>query len=160
MTLYTTKAVAVWLGLTEKRVRQLKDDGVIEEVKPGLYDMQPTVKKYCNYLRVSGKENLQVEQARLAKAKREAKEMENEILRGNLHRTEDVERGLKAILLNIRSRFLALPARLSPEIAALGGDKAKIFDGLHQAITETLEELSRYDNALMEQDDEDGSPSR
>ena len=31
MTLYTSKAVAQWLGLTDRRVRQLRDEGVIDE---------------------------------------------------------------------------------------------------------------------------------
>ena len=42
MKLYTSKVVAQWLGLTERRVRQLRDEGVIAEARPGLYDLQPT----------------------------------------------------------------------------------------------------------------------
>ena len=33
MTLYTSKAIAEWLGLTERRVRQLRDEGVISDRK-------------------------------------------------------------------------------------------------------------------------------
>lgn len=40
--------MAQWIGLTERRVRQLRDEGVIEEYKPGLYDLQPTVLRYKN----------------------------------------------------------------------------------------------------------------
>lgn len=36
MKLYTGKVVAEWLGLTERRVRQLRDEGVISEKVPGL----------------------------------------------------------------------------------------------------------------------------
>ena len=32
MTLYTSKVVAQWLCLTERRVRQLRDEGVIVEM--------------------------------------------------------------------------------------------------------------------------------
>ena len=38
MRLYTSKVIADWLGLTERRVRQLRDEGIIEEQAPGLYD--------------------------------------------------------------------------------------------------------------------------
>ena len=34
MTLYTSKVVAQWLCLTERRVRQLRDEGVIVEARP------------------------------------------------------------------------------------------------------------------------------
>ena len=45
MTLYTSKVVAQWLCLTERRVRQLRDEGVIVEARPGLYELQPTDRK-------------------------------------------------------------------------------------------------------------------
>lgn len=46
MTLYTSKVIAQWLCLTERRVRQLRDEGVIVEARPGLYELQPTVARY------------------------------------------------------------------------------------------------------------------
>ena len=144
MRLYTSKVVAAWLGLTERRVRQLRDEGVISETAPGLYDLQATVTKYIKYLGGADRESLNKERAKLTAAKREAAERENERQRGELHRTEDIEKGIKAMCLNIRSRFLALPAKLSPELAAKNGDQAGIFDVVKEAIDETLEELSDY----------------
>ena len=46
MTLYTSKVIAQWLCLTERRVRQLRDEGVIVEARPGLYELQPTVARF------------------------------------------------------------------------------------------------------------------
>ena len=83
MKLYTSKVVADWLGLTERRVRQLRDEGIIEEHSPGLYDLRATTRRYIAFLR-SG--SLADERARLTKAKREAAEMENDLRRGELHR--------------------------------------------------------------------------
>lgn len=155
MTLYTSKVVAQWIGLTERRVRQLRDEGVIEEAKPGLYDLQPTVLRYIRYVGGAGKESLTNERTRLTAAKREAAEMENDLRRGDLHRTADIERGLKTMILNMRSRFLSLPAKLSPALAAMGGNQTEIFDALKAAIDETLEELSDYQVAFAAQDGED-----
>ena len=149
MTLYTSKVVAQWLCLTERRVRQLRDEGVIAEKQPGLYDLQATVVRYITFLRNgSGKISLNDERAGLTKAKREAAEMENKLRMGELHRTQDIERGLKTVFLNIRGRFLALPAKLSPTLAGMGGNQTAIFDELKQAIDETLEEVSDYRAAL------------
>lgn len=122
MTLYTSKVVAQWLCLTERRVRQLRDEGVIVEARPGLYELQPTVARYITYIGGAGKETLTNERMKLTRAKREAAELENELRKGEVHRTEDIERGIKSMFLNIRSRFLALPAKLSPTLATMGGE--------------------------------------
>ena len=158
MKLYTSKVVAAWLGLTERRVRQLRDEGVISEKQPGLYELQATVTKYITFLRNgSGKINLNDERAGLTRAKREAAEMENKLRMGELHRTQDIEAGLKTVFLNIRGRFLALPAKLSPTLASMGGNQTAIFDELKQAIDEALEELSDYRVAFAARDgDGDG----
>ena len=39
MKLYNAKAIARFLDLSERRVRQLRDEKVIEEYSPGLYDL-------------------------------------------------------------------------------------------------------------------------
>ena len=154
MTLYTSKVVAQWLCLTERRVRQLRDEGVIVEARPGLYELQPTVARYITYIGGAGKETLTNERMKLTRAKREAAELENELRKGEVHRTEDIERGIKSMFLNIRSRFLALPAKLSPTLATMGGNQTGIFDELKQAIDEILEEMSDYRVAFVVQDGE------
>ena len=101
------------------------------------------------YLRKgSGKTDLNDERALLTRAKREAADMENEVRRGNLHKTEDIEKGLAAMCLNIRGRLSTLPAKLSGELAQMGGDRAGIFDKLKAAIDEALEDLSSYNVAF------------
>lgn len=154
MTLYTSKVVAQWLCLTERRVRQLRDEGVIVEARPGLYELQPTVARYITYIGGAGKETLTNERMKLTRAKREAAELENELRKGEVHRTEDIERGIKSMFLNIISRFLALPAKLSPTLATMGGNQTGIFDELKQAIDEILEEMSDYRVAFAVQDGE------
>ena len=154
MTLYTSKVVAQWLCLTERRVRQLRDEGVIVEARPGLYELQPTVARYITYIGGAGKETLTNERMKLTRAKREAAELENELRKGAVPRTEDIERGIKSMFLNIRSRFLALPAKLSPTLATMGGNQTGIFDELKQAIDEILEEMSDYRVAFAVQDGE------
>ena len=130
MTLYTSKVIAQWLCLTERRVRQLRDEGVIVEARPGLYEL-------------------------LTAEKRKAAEMDNDLRRGDLHSTQDIEKGIQTMCLNIRSRFLAMPAKLSPTLAAMDGNQAAIFDEMKKAIDETLEELSDYRVAFAVEDTAD-----
>lgn len=148
---YTSKVVADWLGLTERRVRQLRDEGIIEEQAPGLYDLRSTTRRYIAYLR---RGSLADERAGLTRAKREAAEMENALRRGELHKTEEIEAGIQTMLLNLRGRFLTLPAKLSPALAAMGGEQASIFDALNQAVLEALEELSDPAATLAEAGEE------
>lgn len=157
MKLYTEKVIADWLAVTERRVRQLRDEGVLVERKPGLYELKSSVVRYISYLRKgNGNTNLTDERALLTRAKREAADMENELRRGNLHSSEDIERGLKTMCLNIRTKFLTLPAKLSPRLSQMGGDQAGIFDELKQAVDEALDELSDYQTVLaLERDDEE-----
>ena len=148
MTLYTSKAVAEWLGLTERRVRQLRDEGVIQEKSPGLYDMRKTVTRYILFIRKGNKKaDLNDERAMLTRAKREAADMENKVRRGELHSAEDIEKGINTMCLNIRSRFLTLPAKLAPTLVKMGS-QAQIFDELKKAIDEALEELRSFNVAL------------
>lgn len=41
MTLYTSKVIAQWLCLTERRVRQLRDEGVIVDQDRGCMSCNP-----------------------------------------------------------------------------------------------------------------------
>lgn len=141
--------------LTERRVRQLRDEGVIVEARPGLYELQPTVARYIKYLGGAGKESLNTERMKLTAEKRKAAEMDNDLRRGDLHSTQDIEKGIQTMCLNIRSRFLAMPAKLSPTLAAMDGNQAAIFDEMKKAIDETLEELSDYRVAFAVEDTAD-----
>ena len=52
------------------------------------------------------------------------------------------------IRYSIRGRLSTLPAKLSGELAQMGGDRAGIFDKLKGAIDEALEDLSGYNVAF------------
>lgn len=156
MKLYTCETVADWLALTPRRVRQLRDEGIISERAPGLYEMKPTITRYIMYLRKgSGKTDLNDERALLTRAKREAADMENDLRRGALHSSEEIEKGIKTMCLNIRTKLLTLPAKLSPRLSQMSGNQTEIFDELKKAVDETLEELSDYRTLLATASDND-----
>jgi len=157
MKLYTSKAIAAVLDMTDRNVRKLKAHGVIREAQPGLYDLIPTVNAYVNYLRGDNKDgdSYTKQRARLAAAKAEMAEMEAGMRRNELHETADVERAMSVLVTNLRTRVLALPAKLAPGLAHLNGEEAAIYDALRTELEETLEEMSRYDEALKLPEGED-----
>ena len=146
--------------MTPNRVRQLRDEGVLAEKAPELYELKASVVRYIDYLRKGrGNASLNEERAMLTRAKREAVDMENEERRRNLHSAEEVENGIKTMCLNIRSRLLSLPAKLAPRLSEMDGDRAGIFDELKRAVDEALEKLSDYNIAMAltdEEEDESG----
>jgi len=61
------------------------------------------------------------------------------------------------LVTNLRTRALALPAKLTPNIVALEGDKDKVYDLLAASMEEMLEEMSNYNKAFeLPEDDTDG----
>ena len=161
--LHPTKIVAQYLDLSERRVRQLRDEGVLEEKAPGLYDLRSSVRRYINYLRGNegGKADLNEERAKLTKEKRIAAETENKVRNGELYRKSDIMTGMTTIVMNLRSRLLALPNKLAANIAKLDGDEDKIMDLLQSSLHEIMEEFSNYQVALERpKDDEDGQDGK
>lgn len=156
MKLYTSKAISPYLNVTERRVRQLRDEGIITEARPGLYELVPTMQKYIRYLNGGSKADLNTERARLTRAKRENAELENRRIKGELHETAEVEKAVKGMCLNFRNRLLTLPAKLSPTLAAMGGNQAGIFDVLRSALEEAMEEMRKFDFAFAEPEEQNG----
>lgn len=114
MALFTTKGIADCLNLTERRVRELRDEGVLTEERPGIFNLKTVVRQYVAYKTGGTKDD----QSRLAAARADREETRGEIekmkmeeAKGDLHRTEDVERGLKAIFAI--SRTVWKPSRPS-----------------------------------------------
>ena len=145
MTLYTSKVVAQHLNLTERRVRQLRDEGVIREKRPGLYDLVD--------IGAGSKADLNDERAKLTKEKRIAAETENRVRKAELLEVGDVEKAYSAMMMNFRSRILALPQKLAPAVVALEGDEQQVQDLIQAELEEALETLSHAEEALAEPED-------
>lgn len=140
--------------MTERNVRLLRDKGVLTEYKPGLYDLPTVTVQYINFLRQKNPEaedkvDYNTERAKLVRAKRESQELELQVRKNELHTTEDVEKALTDMLVNFRTKLMAIPAKLSP-IMAKKKDQTEIFKLMKAAIDETLEELADFDKICKE----------
>lgn len=160
MKLYNTKAIARFLDLSERRVRQLRDEKVIEEYSPGLYDLIATNHKYINYLRQRNPESeeridYQTERAKLVRVKRKNEEFDLLIKENRLHYSEDIERVMESMLTNFKARLMAIPSKLAP-ILSKKSKKADVFTILKNNIDEALNELADFNTAFGETTDETG----
>lgn len=145
--------------MTERNVRLLRDKGVLTEYKPGLYDLQTVTVQYINFLRKKNPEaedkvDYNTERAKLVRAKRESEELELQVRKNELHTTEDIEKALTDMLVNFRTKLMAIPAKLSP-IMAKKKDQTEIFNLMKAAIDETLEELADFDKICKEDKEKD-----
>lgn len=138
MTLYTSEVVAQHLDVTERRVRQLRDEGIIREKRPGLYNLVDAMTRYIKYVNAGSKVDLNDERAKLTKVKREAAEMENRVRKAELMEVGDVEKAYSTVMMNFRSRILALPQKLAPAVASMEGDQQQI------QVVERLDAGERY----------------
>ena len=147
MKLYTTKAVAAWLDLTESRVRQLRKESIITEYQPGLFNLKTVTHQYINYLRKNSPTEASVdyntERAKLVRAKRESQELELQMRKHELHETEEIEKVMTDMLIKFKARLMAIPAKQSP-ILSKKKDQTEIFKLLKAAIDEALEELADF----------------
>ena len=112
------------LALTDRRVRQLADLGVIPAQLRGRWQLIGSVQAYIRYLRRSstdGTEADTLEFARRRKVSAEAElaEMELGQLRGTLVTTDDALKRFAAVLEQLRARLLNSPGKYAPQFLGI-----------------------------------------
>lgn len=153
---YTRKVIAQILGIPERSVRRLTDDGVIEEFSHGHYKLVATVQGYTDYLRsqLGGGDDYNVERAKLTKAKREDAEMDIQLKRNELHRSADVEFIMTNMLIAFKAKMETMPYKVLPLLLGVpeGDNKTiRITEILKTAVDEALDELSEYSPLMFDE---------
>jgi phage terminase Nu1 subunit (DNA packaging protein) len=146
--------LAKLFNLTAVRVQQLAKDGTITKGERGKYELWPSIRGYIKYLQErrvnqwdSGGEQdapeYNTERTLYIKAKREAAQINTEVLKGRVHEGEAVRTLWVDMLMNCRSKLLSLPTKAAPMIA----DKDRIAEAqalLEEMVNEALSELAEY----------------
>lgn len=149
------------LGITDRRVRQLKTEGIIPEVSRGKYDLFECTRRYCEYLRQqlnSNSDNKEVklnydqERALHEKAKREKAELQLKVMKGELHLSTDVEDIMTDMITRAKTKLLGLPSKAAPMVMGYK-DISKIQSILQKVVDDTLNELSEYNPELFKNDE-------
>lgn len=144
-------------GITDRRVRQLAEEGVIARVKKGRYDLVESIKGYIVYLKTNQdiKESkseadldYDMERAKHERIKREIAELNLAEMKGQIHYADDVEKVMNDMLSNFRSKVLSMASKLAPILIARN-DINQIQDMINKEAYEVLEELSNYDPKLF-----------
>lgn len=146
------------LGITQPRVHQLIQDGVVVRNKAGAVMVIESLKNYFSFRNTgdgAGNEiNFIIEKAMHEKTKREIAEIKLAKIEGSVYDAKVVEMVLTEMLANLRTQLLGLPAALAPILE----DKKKenIYEILTEKIEEKLAELSEYTPELFTEELEEG----
>jgi len=143
--------LAIVLGVTARRVRQLAQDGIIETVNRGQYQLCDSVQRYAAFL---CKEPLSKEDKKLDSDRRKAEvslkaskakiaELEAAELEGKMHRSEDVEAMTTDLIYAIRGALMALPGRLAVDVCDVQ-TPAEASELIRKEVHAIMRDLSQY----------------
>ncbi|MEQ6355932.1 hypothetical protein ABNX05_14980 [Lysinibacillus sp. M3] len=147
----STEAIAKMFNVTSRRVRQFVEEGVIERVGYGRFNLVDTVSKYITFLKLSASmnqdditESLDYEKWLHEKAKREKAEIELSHLKKEMHSSGEIEEVMNNMIMNFRQRILSIPTKCALQL--INQDDPKYVESIIEAsIHEALIELSNYD---------------
>jgi hypothetical protein len=150
--------MAKFLDCSTQYLGRLTKQGVLARAKdvngepikgPGQYELVATVRAYIKYLRQAARLDAVAESelnaAKLVrlKAQGEAEMLRLRVLKGELHRADDVEAIMNDLLTGIKMRMLAVPSRVARLV--LGQTTvARIIDILTAAIEAALGDVMEY----------------
>jgi phage terminase Nu1 subunit (DNA packaging protein) len=145
----STSELSEILGLTDRRIQQLVKNEIISRVGRGKFHLPTVIGEYIGWIKSQSTESdeeldLKKEKTLLTRANRQKIELELQIMRGELHRSEDVRRVMNDMLGAFRARCLAIPSKAAPRILAQT-DLAVIQDAIKKEVYEALTELADYD---------------
>lgn len=141
-----------FLPITERRYRQLSDDGIVPKPDKGMVDLMPAIKGYIDYqdrrLKGEGHASHADEKARLTRLSADKKELDLQRARGELIPTDDAMSLWSGVVTLIKSRLDALPRKTAPLL--FGCEKiAELQDVLEKEIDSVERELSEPDLAAI-----------
>lgn len=145
------KELACVLGITGRYIRQLVEDGQLDKVRDGRFNLCDAVQRYIS---IKSKADNSEEAAKMERAKSKAEvqlkaskammaKMQVDELNGTLHRAEDVAAMTEDLIYEIRGALIALPGRLAIDVAA-AGTAAEASEVIRKEVHKIMRELSNY----------------
>jgi phage terminase Nu1 subunit (DNA packaging protein) len=148
-------------GVTDRRVRQMAEEGIVARAAKGRYKLVESVKNYLLTLKLAaegigvemadGEINFDEEKAIHERVKRHISELKLQIMKGELHKAEDVETVMMDMLAAFKTRMMNIPSKVAPILESR--DAAYIEERLTSEVTEALNELKDYDPKVFYSDE-------
>jgi len=151
------KYIAKFFELSVRRIQQLTQEDISPTTKCSdgkrYYDLVMTIKRYIGYLQeqlkkrknpLEDREKVRLEaEISLKQAKATTAQLELEELKGEMHRSEDVQSFLEEFAAYIRSMLLAMPGQLAIDLSELD-NPAEISSRIEDEVNRILSHLCEY----------------
>lgn len=142
----TQTECADWLDMSERRFRELVDEGVIVRAEKGQYEVKTVVHQYVRHIREvaagrGGGEGQIIkadEEARRMRALADKAELEVAQAKGELVPADQIGEAIGAAVQVMKTRLTAIPAKAAPLVGARDVAIAEkvIREQVHEALTE------------------------
>ncbi|AJK27725.1 hypothetical protein ABNB59_19620 [Paenibacillus larvae] len=142
-----TSELAAIIGKSPQWVRQLTREKVLEQVNRGKYVLSEAVQAYIKHVEGesgNGKISYRDEKAEHERIKKEKAALELAVMKGELHRAEDVRAEMADMLTSFRSRILGIPTKLGPQLLNIS-ELADVTGILTKEMRSALTTLADYD---------------
>ena len=152
----TTVSAAVlgdMFGVSDRRIRQMAEEGIVARAAKGRYKLVDSIKNYLLTVKLAaegvgvdladGEINLEEEKGLHERVKRHISELKLQIMKGGLHKAQDVESVMTDMLVAFKTRMMNIPSKVAPILESR--DAVFIKDRLTCEIIEALNELKDYD---------------
>lgn len=157
----SSKVLEDLFGVSDRTIRYLADEGIVERVSHGKYRFVNSVKSYITALKVASKEqtaefegeeiDLFTEKAVHERYKRQITEIKLQLIQGKVHKAEDIEAVMTDMLLRFKAKLEGIPSKLAPKLE--NESKVNIQRILTEEISDALMELSEYSPAMFYSDE-------
>ena len=139
------------LGISFQRVYQMIEQGRLKKSGRGRLPLGENIQLYFAYKSrdFTDEDTKEIEKKRLAAdaalkaSKARISEMNEDELRGKLHRSEDVEAMTADLVYAVRGALMALPGRLAADMAA-ATTPAEAADKIRKEIFLAMQDLTKY----------------
>lgn len=152
-----SKVLESLFGVKDRTIRDLADKGIIKRDSHGKYLFWNSAKSYITALKVSnaGKNtkteddeselDLDTERALHEHVKRQITDIKLQLIKGQVHKAEDVEKVMTDMFAKFKSKMTALPSKLAKRLE--GKSRTEIQKILKKEIDNALVELAAYNPA-------------
>lgn len=153
--LVSSKVLEALFGVKSRTIRDMADKGIIKRDSHGKYLFWNSAKSYITALKVAnagkGSSNtedaeeeidLDVEKAQHERLKKQITEIKLQLIKGQVHKAEDVEVVMTDMFEKFKSKMTAMPSKLARKLE--GKNRTEIQRVLKKEIDNALVELASY----------------
>lgn len=149
------------IGITQPRVHQMIEDGIVVRDQSGAVIVMESLKNYYQ-LRTdkAGAADAEApdyweEKARHEQTKREISELKLAKMEGSVYDAKTVELVMTEMVSNLRTQLLGMPSKLAPQME--DKKKEQIYEMLTHEIEDKLSDLSEYKPELFMEEEVESS---